>query len=128
MSWDEKGNLSVNRWQPWIDTATFEARDFTGATFKMQVRDTKDKSGDPRIDLGNATAGSEGISWVVTTTDGVPNSTLTFQIDKATIDAVPVTSPPGGDQVLYYDLHVTSGGIERRELEGTFTIRAGVTV
>jgi hypothetical protein len=126
--------LTVYRNAPFVETiAEFEAIDFTGATFAMQVRDYRDAEGAALIDLAGATAGTQGISCAVTTDgDGVPTSFVTVQIDKATIDATrpwPANGQKANTDVkLFYDLKITGGGYpETRWLQGLFTIEAGVT-
>ena len=127
-------NLTVQRWAPYVATPfAFEGFDFSAATFAMQVRAYRDAEGAALITLAGATAGTEGISCVVTTdADDVDTSWLTVQIDEATIEAV-LPWPANGqksntDVVLYYDLVITGGGyVKTRWLQGTFTIEAGVT-
>ena len=125
-------DLRVQRWAPFIDTIAFEGFDFTGATFALQVRQYRDAAGSALISLTGATAGSQGISCVVTTDAGIPTSTLTIQIEEATIEgtlAYPGSGvKAGSDVTVYYDLVITGGGWPKtRWLQGTFTIEAGVT-
>lgn len=100
--------------------------DLTGATFEFTLRRTKAAGGAALLSLGNATAGSEGLSVAVVA--GVPTlSTLAIQIDEATLDAIePAASnglPTGADVSLRYDLHING----TRHLEGVATISEGVT-
>lgn len=130
-------DLTANRWEPFVDPTDFEGYDYSAATFAMQVRLYRDAPGDPLISLTNATAGSQGVSVsVATDDDDQPISTVTIQIDEATLEAVlpfAVTSgspnrKAGTDLELYYDLQITGGGHTKlRRMEGTFTIKAGVT-
>lgn len=124
-------DLAANRWSPFVHVIDFVGFDLTGATFKAQVRDTLDDPGAALITLNNAGAGAQGISVTTTSSGGVTTSHVTVQIDEATIEGVyaPGTGkhPAGADIELFYDLHITSGGIKVRWLEGYFTIRAGAT-
>ena len=130
--------LTVQRWAPFVEAAfAFEGFDFSAATFEMQVRSYRDAEGDPLIDLIGATAGTEGISCVVTVdADDVSTSWLTVQIDEVTINAVLPFVVTGGvpnrkantDVSLYYDLKITGGGYPKtRWAQGSFTIEAGVS-
>lgn len=125
-------NLRVNRWTPNIITIDLVGYDLTGGTFAAHVRQYRDATGSPIVALANASAGSQGISVSVVTTGGIPTSTLTLQYDEATIEGV-LAYPgsgvkAGSDVTVYYDLHVTGGGLPKTRLvEGTFTIAAGVT-
>lgn len=126
-------NITVLRNVPFLDTIRFVGLDFTGATFAMQVRLRRGAAGDPLLSLTGATAGSQGLSNVLTEEDGIDVSTVTIQIDEATVDALlPATTnglPAGSDVVLYYDLVIDGGGVgKQRWVEGTFTIHEGVTV
>lgn len=126
-------NITVLRNVPFLDTIRFVGLDFTAATFAMQVRLRRGAAGDPLLSLTGATAGSQGLSNVLTEEDGIDVSTVAIQIDEATIDALlPATSnglPAGSDVVLYYDLVIDGGGVgKQRWVEGTFTIHEGVTV
>lgn len=125
--------ITVYRNTPFADSVRFVGLDFTGATFAMQVRLQKAAEGDPLIDLAGATAGSEGLSVIVAEEDGVDVSTVTIQIDEATIDAClpwPANGQKAGTDVeLFYDLVITGGGLPKtRWIEGAFIIREGVTV
>lgn len=125
--------LTVYRNVPYIEAIRFRALDFTGGTFAMQVRPIPGATGTPLISLTNATAGTQGLSVVVTEESGVDISTITVQIDEATIDAIlPAASNglrAGDDVVLYYDLLITATGITKsRWLQGTLTISEGVTI
>jgi len=122
-------DLVARRWAPFVEVPFgFEAFDFSAATFEMQVRTLRDLTGDPLIDLTNATAGTEGISCEVTTTDGVDTSFLTVQIDEATLNDLPFAGKRGQNFVGYYDLKITGGGLPKtRWFQGKFTCEAGVT-
>ena len=116
--------LAGNRWTPFIYEIEFQDRDFTGAMLDMHVRLTFDTPGAPLIDLSPAAAGSEGLSLAVA--DG--DTTITIQIDEATMEGLPDATEVGDDLVLHYDLHITpSGGTKEVYLRGPFTVRAGAT-
>lgn len=125
-------NFDILRNQPFLDTIRFRGYDFTGATMAMQFRQYRAAEGSPLISLVNATAGSQGLSVVVTTEDGVTISTVTIQIDEATVDAV-LPWPANGqkfntDVTTYHDLKITGGGLtKQRWVQGIAMIREGVT-
>lgn len=129
-------NIAAQRWSPFKYTVDLVGYDFTGGTFAMDVRSYRDAPGSALISLANATAGLQGISVAVVTTEGVPTSTLTIQIDESTLEALQpftVTSgvpnrKAGSDLILTYDIHLTGAGfIKSRWFQGSFTIAAGVT-
>lgn len=121
--------LRAYRNTPLVQVITVANYDFSAATFAAQVRSYRDAPGSALITLGNATAGLQGFSCTYSS----PTSTITMQIDEATIDALlpyPANGvKQGADVVLYWDMHVTGGGlIKTRLLQGTFTIEPGTTV
>lgn len=119
---------TVFRWQPAKLTVDFVGYDFTGATFKSEVRAYRDAPDSALISLANAASPTQGISVSVVTTDGVPTSTVEIRIDEATIEGLPFTNPRGTDWQAVWDLVITpSGGTKARWLEGTFTVRGGAT-
>jgi len=126
-------DLVAQRFTPFIHAIDFIGYDFTGATFKMEVRQYRDQAGAALISLIGASAGSEGISVsVATDDDGIPTSTVTIQIDEATLEAV-LPYPDSGvkagsDVALVWDIHITpSGGTKTRWLQGAFILAAGAT-
>jgi hypothetical protein len=126
-------NLTAYRNVPFLEAIRFVGLDFTGGTFALQVRTLPGTAGSALIGLTNQTAGTQGLSVAVTEESSVDVSTLTIQIDEATIDALLPASTngqkAGTDVVLYYDLIITATGLTKsRWLEGTFTIAEGVTV
>jgi len=126
-------DIVVYRNTPFLDSIRFVGLDFTGGTFALQVRLLPGTAGSALIGLTNQTAGTQGLSVAVTTESGVSVSTLTIQIDEATIDTLLPASTngqkAGTDVVLFYDLIITGGGVPKtRWLEGRFTIAEGVTV
>lgn len=126
-------NLTAYRNVGYLEAIRFSGLDFTGGTFALQVRLLPGTAGSALIGLTNQTAGTQGLSVAVTTESGVTISTLTIQIDEATIDSLLPASTngqkAGTDVVLYYDLIITATGLAKsRWLEGSFTIAEGVTV
>lgn len=124
-------DLVADRWTPFDDSFQFPAGvDLTGAVLRAQVRAYRDAPGAPLIDLGNATAGAQGLS-ISTASDpdtAIITSTVRMSIDEATIESIIKTNPVGGDLCLAWDLHVTIAGVgKRRWIAGSFTIRAGAT-
>lgn len=125
--------ITVYRNVPFVEPIRFVGYNFTGGTFALQVRTLPGTAGSALIGLTNQTAGTQGLSVAVTTESGISVSTLTIQIDEATIDALLPASTngqkAGTDVLLHYDLVINGGGVGKvRWLEGTFTIAEGVTV
>jgi hypothetical protein len=126
-------NLTVYRNVPFVESIRFVGLDFTGGTFALQVRLLPGTAGAALISLTNQTAGTQGLSVTATEEGGLDVSTLTIQIDEATIDALLPASTngqkAGTDVALFYDLIITATGFPKsRWLEGSFTIAEGVTV
>lgn len=126
-------DLRAHRWTPFFYDIDFAGYDFSAATFALQVRSYRDQSGTALISLVNASAGSQGLSVTVVTTEGVPTSTVRIRINETTLEDLlpfatngrPADDP---DVPLVWDLHITSSGLGKvRWLEGSFTIVAGVT-
>lgn len=126
-------NLTAYRNVPYLEAIRFVGFDFAGGTFALQVRLLPGTAGSALIGLTNATAGTQGLSVAVTEEGGLDVSTLTIQIDEATIDSLLPASTngqkAGTDVALFYDIIITGGGLGKtRWLEGSFTIAEGVTV
>lgn len=136
------GNLPLvaNRWEPFVYVIRFEGQSLTGADLIAQVRLTRDAAGAAMVDL--ATVGSvatEGITIVSVANEdidfggdigvvNVPVSTISIRINEATMEALPEPQELGEDEPLFWDMQITpSGGDKYRALEGTFTVKAGVT-
>jgi hypothetical protein len=127
--------------------------DFTGGSFRMQVRDRRD-GGATRADLSTVTSGSaEGVRLIYAGTATVAAhiaaarltqaqadqlglasgtslllSQLGIRINETTMQAMPLGTEVGDDKVLVHDLLLTpSGGDEDVYARGDFTVRAGVT-
>lgn len=135
------------------DPLVFVDDDFTGATFRMQVRQTPDASGTPLADLATVTSAIEGIELTYAGTDTVTNhitagrltsddatslgyagtdsvtlSILVIRISAATMGTMPAASDIGDDLDLAHDLLITlPSDFEQKRFYGTFTVRGTVT-
>lgn len=119
--------LLVNRWQPNKIEVDFVGYDFTGQTFKAQVRAYQDAPDPALITLENAASPGEGISVTVVTTDGIPTSTIQLRINETTVEGLPFSNPKGTDLELVWDLTIGSGSAKTRWLEGPFIVHGGST-
>lgn len=121
-----KLDLTANRWSPFVYAIDFVGYDFSAATFSAQVRNYRDAPGDALVDLANAASTAEGVSVSVTTTDGVPTSTVQLRINETTLEGLRYSAPRGADLELQWALHITSTGMGKvRWLEGQFILKAG---
>ncbi len=113
--------ITANRFAPHSDYIDVEGYDFTSATFKMQVRDTKN-GGAVRADVVPT-------AELVVGAEVEPTTRVSWAIDEATMEAMPLDgSNPDADKKLYYDLHITpSGGTKFVAWGGDFIVKAGVT-
>lgn len=122
--------LIAHRWVPFKPfEIEFQGIDLTGASFAMQVRQTRDAAGSAMIGLATTVSPAEGISVSVATVDGLPVSTIQIRINEATMEALPYSRPArGGDLNLFWDMHITpSGGTKAVYFEGPFTVKGGGT-
>jgi hypothetical protein len=142
--------IRADRWVSCVRTIAFVGFDFTGANFRMEVRDYPDQTGTARIALAKVTSEVQGIRLAYAGSDTVLNhitagrlravptdmeptdtvalSQLRIRIDKANIQALPFPSERGDPVDFAYDLHITpSGGDEDVWAYGLFTVVAGVT-
>lgn len=132
-------DLVANRWEPFVHVFRFEGISLTGATMAAEVRDRKD-GGYQRVAL--ATVGSatlQGLYLVSVANEdvdfggdigvvNVPVSTVSMRIDEAPMEAMAVAGEAGDDGKIWWDLQITpAGGVKCRRLEGSFTVKAGVT-
>lgn len=112
---------------------------WSGATFKMELRNNPGDTGTALLSLANASAGSQGISasyvssYAYIDATGAaataPATKVLIQIDEATIEGLLLGTPPDKPLELFYDLHITPSGEPKRVYcEGTFTIKPGVTI
>lgn len=118
--------IAQDRWSPFDFEISFADIDLTGATFSMQVRDSKD-GGTLRADLSTTTTpGDEGVQLVSASASG---SVIRIVIAEATMEAMDIASDagsPGADGQAWWGLHITpSGDLKFLALEGTFTVKAG---
>lgn len=146
-------DFGADRFVAFIQTLRFIGYDFTGATFKAQVRDRRD-GGALRADLSTVVlASAEGVRLVYGGTDTVANhktagrltateatalgyvdadsiviSQVGIRINETTMEAMPYGTERGDDISLYWDIHITpSGGVKDLYAGGAFLVRAGVT-
>src|SRR3546814_5480198 len=91
--------LAANRWTPFAYSVAFIGYDFTGATFKAQVRDRKD-GGFVRADMTVTLAS-------VTTDEGVPTSTVDLEIPEATMEAMDAATEAGDDAKIRSEEHTS---------------------
>lgn len=144
-------DLEGGRWVPFVHTLTMRGVDLTGATFAMQVRLTGDASGSALVDLATvATAAEEGVRLIYGGTDTIDNhiaagrlsevpdgsaggdslalTQLGIRINETTMEGLPFPTERGDDATLAWDMHITpSGALKQVWLEGSFTVKAGVT-
>lgn len=121
-------DLTLLRWQPFKWMADFVGYDFTGATFKAEIRQYRDAPDPALISLANASSPSQGISVTVATVDGLPVSTVEIRIDETAIEGLPFSNPRGSDPLPVWDLVIIGGGLPKtRWIEGTATVHGGST-
>ena len=126
----------ISKRVPWIDDLAVEGADYSSATFKMEIRQKPGDSGSPIVTLGNAAAGSEGISCTYNTAyvdpetgETYPASVILFQINEATMEGLGLGNPTASAVECSYDLHVTpSGGSKFVLCYGAFNYSPGVTL
>lgn len=117
-------NVSANRHTAWVFEVLWKGMDLTGATFHAQIRTLPDAGGSALVDLTNAALGSQGINATLIGSD----TNVVFQIDEATIEALPAAPEIGNDLTLYWDVQIDPvDGIKEVYFKGTFTVLAGVT-
>lgn len=120
-------DLYGDRWTPFVATLNFTGLVLTGATVAMHVRDTYDKSGTPRVSLGNVVSSSAEGLYIADA------DTLGIRINESTMESLPmpgvgVEGDVGDDLTLYWDLHITpSGGAKQVYARGKFIVRGGAT-
>ena len=111
-------------------------QNWASASFQMHVRLSPGDTSSPLISLGNAAAGSQGISATYDAAypmpDGSGNVAATIiraRIDEATIEGFALASPSYQVVQLYYDILVTPVGADKIVLcGGVFSIEPGVTI
>ncbi len=116
--------ITADRYAPHEDYIDVVGYDFTGATTKMEVRDTPN-GGTVRATTDDTVT----VDIDVTTTEGVPTTRFTWVIPEVTMEAMP-TDPadPSGPHELSYDMHITpSGGTKFVAWGGKFIVDEGTT-
>lgn len=111
-------------------------KDWSAATFRMELRTAPGGTGSALVTLTNASAGSQGVSAAYDsgyvdpeTGEAVGATVIRAQIDEATLEALSLASPASDPLVTYYDLHITPSALPKRVYcYGTFTIEPGVTI
>lgn len=110
--------------------------DWSGATFKMEIRTNPGDTGTALVSLTNASAGAQGISATYNATYAhpvtgaeVPATIIRPLINETTIEGLALGARPSDPVDLFYDLHVTpSGSTKRVIMRGKFVIDPGVTI
>jgi hypothetical protein len=115
------------RTNPHVEVINITGLDWTGAAFRLEVRDRRD-GGQIRATLNEVgSPTTEGVYLSVATVDGVPVSTLSVRFNEATMEAMPAAPEPGDDAELYWGMHITpSGGVKFMAFDGPFTVKASV--
>jgi hypothetical protein len=131
--------ITAEKRVPFLEDVAITHLNYTSATFKMQIRANAGDEGAAIIELTGQTAGSEGISVTYNaayeyvdnagSTVTAPASIILIQIDEATIEALALGTPANEPVTLYYDLHITGGGLPKHiPIAGKFIINPGVTI
>jgi hypothetical protein len=142
--------LRAPHWTLYFETIAFVDMDFTGATYKMQVR-TAFNVGSLLLDLSTAagfsstglrtssvlydTVANHLISGYLRSipegyelTDFIPVTLVTIRVPKATMVALPFPEDQSEDYEAVYDIWITpAGGLEQPYMRGSFIIEAGST-
>ncbi len=118
-------DLHSPRGVPFVDVTDFVGQDYTGATFRMEVRHYRDAPAALLTLNEQVNPAAEGITVAVRTEDGIPVSAVQIRINETTIEGLQFSSPRGGDVVLQYALDVTGGGLgKHRRMQGAFIVGA----
>lgn len=100
---------------------------FTGAQFRLEVRDRRN-GGVLRAALDTVTtASAEGVRLVsVETIDGIPVSKIHARINETTMEAMPLDpADPGADVSIWWGMHITpTGGLKFLAFDGPFIVKA----
>jgi hypothetical protein len=86
-------NLAVDRWAPFVRVFAFVGYDFTGATYKMQVRQTKDV-GSALLTLNTVSTDIQGVRTSYAGTDTIANHLAAGRFDQADVDTLLDTENP----------------------------------
>jgi hypothetical protein len=122
--------LVADRYQPCVRTIYLVGIDITGLDMRAQVRLAGDTPGAPLVDLLTVTNGNaEGLRLVeVTTTNGLPTSTVEMVINETTMEALPYMGELGDSAEMRWDWQVVIAGRKRRLAKGGFVVLGdGVT-
>lgn len=146
-----KIDIRADRHVPFVRVLAFVGFDFTGATFKMEVRRYNDEPGTALLTLTTQTTDVQGVRLAYAASDTVQNhiaagrlrkappgldastavwlSQVKIRIDKTNVVGLPSPEELGEDWDGAWDLHITpSGGDEDRYAGGKFAVEAGATV
>lgn len=126
----------VSKRVPWVEDLALEGPDYSGGTFKMEIRQNPGDGGSALVTLNGAALGSEGISATYDAGYVDPETGETFaatvfvlRINEATMEGLAVGTPTDEPVELHYDIHVTpSGGTKFVLAYGAFIYNPGVTV
>lgn len=110
--------------------------DWSGATFKMEVRAQPGDTGTALVSLTNASLGAQGMNAIYSPSYTDPDTGLPVaatiirpQINETTMEGLPSAARPSERLTLYYDLHVTPPGENKRVvMYGKFVVDPGVTI
>lgn len=135
------------------DPIVFTEEDWTGGTFRMQVRLEPDMPGSPLASLATVTTAVQGVQLTYAGSDTVANhiaagrmtaqdastlgyattdtltlSIVVLRINSTTMSAMPAAPETGDDLTLYYDLLATVAPLpEQKRLYGPFVVKGTVT-
>ncbi len=116
--------LRAFRGVPFVDVTQFVGQNYSDAYFRIEVRRYRDEGGEPLFVLeSQPNPLSEGISLQMGEVDGVISSNVQIRINETTLEALPFTSPRGGEFVCQYALDVTGGGFgKHRRMQGPLIV------
>jgi hypothetical protein len=141
-------DITADRRVDHSEELTFLGVDWTGSTFKMQVRQVRDTTGTPLLDLSSG-GGSFSIFYAATdtianhiaadrllevpegyvSTDSLALTVVHFGISGGSLTAMPEPPQIGDDLTCFYDIIRTPGsGSAEVIAAGKFIVRAGVTI
>ena len=111
--------LVGNRYTPFVYSIDVVGVDLTGASILAQIRISPDAAGEPIASFAT------GLS--VTTTNGIPTSTIDLTLTEASMTAMPEAAEIGNAVALAWDMVVTTADTTKFVLVGgSFTINPGV--
>lgn len=128
-------NLSVAKNEQFLYILDWIGEDFSSSDFVIELRPSDGETGTPLVSIVGAAAGVEGVSATYNPAYSIEfpagsiieagASTITLQIDQATLNALDYAPDAEDNVVLRYDL-VTGDG-PRRLMFGDFIIYAGTS-